>query len=45
MDLNNISYGISIQDIIVTTDGLYYPDSGNAAHSWVFARRNGELLS
>jgi len=33
-ELHNISYGLSISDIIIASDGSYYPDSGNAGHSW-----------
>lgn len=44
-DLANISYGSSISDLHIASDGSYYKETGGAGHSWLFATQAGKIIS
>jgi hypothetical protein len=39
-----ISYGSSVNDIHIASDGFFYPKNENAGHSWIFASWDGEFF-
>jgi hypothetical protein len=45
VELSNVSYGVSMEDLRIARDGTYFPTSGAEGHSWVFAKMDGTLLS
>ncbi len=44
IDLQNISYGASIDNLRIATDGSYFPETGAAAHSLVLTQGSGKQL-